>query len=70
MSLYPNIDRALDNKNITYHVLAEAIGLHPMAVYRRLRGISEWKLPEAVRVCAYLECSDMPKLFLRLDTKS
>ena len=70
MSFYPNIDREMDAKNITYPVLAAEIGLHPMAVYRRLNGISEWKLPEAVRVCLYFGYSDMPKLFLRLDTKS
>ena len=70
MSLYPNIDLEMDKKNITYPVLADAIGLHPMAVYRRLRGISEWKLSEAVQVADFFGCSDMPKLFLRLDTKS
>lgn len=70
MSLYPNIDSEMDKKNITYPVLAVAIGLHPMAVYRRLSGFSEWKLHEAIRVADYFGCSDMPKLFLRLDTKS
>lgn len=70
MSLYPNIDSALREKNITYPVLARAIGLHPMAVYRRLNGASEWKLSEAVKVATYFGCFDMPNLFLRLDTKS
>lgn len=69
MSLYPNIDSEMGKKNITYPTLAREIGLKPMSVYRRLNGITEWKLSEAVDVCHYFDYPDITLLFLRLDTK-
>lgn len=69
-SLYPNLDREMAESKIEYPALAVAIGMHPMAVYRRLVGKSEWKLHEAMKICGFFDNYDMKTLFLRLDNKS
>lgn len=69
-SLYPNLDQKMAEVNIDYPALAVAIGLHPMAVYRRLTGATEWKLHEAIKVCRFFDNYDTTTLFLRLDNKS
>lgn len=69
-SLYPNLDQKMIEINIDYPALAVAIGLHPMAMYRRLVGATEWKLHEAIKVCRFFDNHDMTTLFLRLDNKS
>lgn len=69
-TLYPNLARKMCEVNIDYPSLAVAIGMHPMACYRRLTGATEWKLHEAIKVCRFFGDPDMNTLFLRLDNKS
>ena len=69
-TLYPNLAQKMAEVNIDYPTLAVAIGMHPMAVYRRLTGATEWKLHEAMTICRFFNDSDMKTLFLRLDNKS
>lgn len=52
-SKYPVLDELMAEQNIKYPELGKAIGMDEMAVYRRLRGITEWKLPEVLAVCRY-----------------
>lgn len=52
-SKYPILDTLMAERNIKYPELGEAIGLEKMAVYRRLKGLTEWKLPEVLAVCQY-----------------
>ena len=69
-SIYPNLVHKMDEINIDYPSLAVAIGMHPMALYRRLMGGTEWKLHEAMKICRFFDNYDMKTLFLRLDNKS
>lgn len=69
-TLYPNLDREMNERKMTYLALADVLGMHPQAVYRRLMGISQWTLPEVVEVCRYFDNYDVRVLFLRLDIKS
>lgn len=69
-TLYPNIDKELSDRNMTYHDLAEALDMPPMNVYRRLNGITQWSLPEVVAVCRLFCRDDALELFLRLHNKT
>lgn len=65
---YPNLTREMKEHNISCVALADYLDLTYMATYRRLRGVTEWQLHEAIAICTLLECSDIEYLFLRLDT--
>lgn len=69
-TLYPNLAQKMAEVNIDYPALAVAIGMHPMAMYRRLTGASEWKLHEAMKICRFFDDYNTRLLFLRLDNKS
>ena len=69
-SVYPNLTNTMNCRNINYIDLSEAIGLSPIATYRRIVGSVEWKLSEVIKVCKYFDNSNATWLFLRLDTKS
>lgn len=69
-TLYPNIDRELYERNMTYHNFAEALNMAPMNVYRRLTGITQWSLSEVIAVCLLFERDDALTLFLRLHNKT
>lgn len=64
-SLYPNIEEELRRRNMHYRDLGRAIGLSDMQMYRRLRGLTNWKLIEVMRVCKYFDHPDVNILFAR-----
>jgi plasmid maintenance system antidote protein VapI len=48
---------------LDYKGLADVLGISEYAVYRRLRGFSEWKLPEAIRLSQYFSVCSVAWLF-------
>lgn len=62
-SIYPNLDKRMLDHGIKYKDLAEAIGMDWLAMYRRLKGISTWKLPEIVAVCQFFNENNAVELF-------
>lgn len=68
--IYPNLIREMMSRNITAATIAPVIEVSTSAVYRRLRGETDWKLPEVIRLCQFFDNSNASELFLRLDIKS
>lgn len=64
-SLYPNLDSELSRRNLNYRDLAPVVGVSEMQMYRRLRGQTNWRLDEAVKVCLFLDSPDVSSLFAR-----
>ena len=61
--VYPNLVSTMKERGLDYRDLASVLGISEYAAYRRLRGFSEWKLPEAVHLCQYFGISDVALLF-------
>ena len=70
MSVYPNLTREMRDNKVSTETLASFLGLKKGALYRRLRGETEWKLSEVVQICEYFNNYDAGQLFLRLYTKT
>jgi hypothetical protein len=64
-SLYPNLDSELSRRNLNYRDLAPVVGVSEMQMYRRLRGQTNWRLDEAVKVWWFLDSPDVSSLFAR-----
>lgn len=64
-SIFPNLDSELARRNMHYRQLAPIAGVSEMQMYRRLRGQTNWRLNEAVKVCLFLENPDVNNLFAR-----
>lgn len=64
-SLFPNIDSELKKREMHYRELAKIAGVSELQMYRRLRGLTNWKLFEALIVCRYFEHPDVNILFAR-----
>ena len=64
-SLYPNLNTAMEQHDLSIGNLAKIIGRSEKIVQLKLRGVQEWTLTEAVIICRYLQCHDLKKLFLR-----
>ena len=62
-SIYPNLDKQMADHNIDYTQLAREIGLGNLAMYRRLKGIVNWSLPEALAVCQFFDNANATELF-------
>lgn len=60
---YPNLVSSMKDRGMDYKALADVLGISEYAAYRRLRGFSEWKLPEVVRLCQYFSVPDVALLF-------
>lgn len=69
-TVYPNLDREIQKRDISYSELAKKIGLSKYAMYRRMVGRTDFKLTEVVRICQVLDKLDASQLFLRLNTKT
>lgn len=61
--VYPNLVSTMNDRGLDYKGLADILGISEHAAYRRLRGFSEWKVPEAVNLCRYFGISDTAWLF-------
>ncbi len=62
-SIYPVLDKALAEKSMTYTDLAEAVGVSHMGMYRRLRGITQFRLPEVIYICQLFPGYTVAELF-------
>ena len=65
--VYPNLLSVMEERYMDYRDLASVLNMEPLAVYRRMRGVTGWKLDETVRICEYFTISDLPWLFARFD---
>lgn len=63
--VYPHLLEKLNEKGISYRELSHVADVSQMGIYRRITGITEWKLPEVVAICQYLGEPDAEKLFQR-----
>ena len=61
--VYPNLVSTMKEHGLDYKKLADVLGISEYAAYRRLRGFTEWKLPETIRLCQHLGVSDAAWLF-------
>ena len=66
--VYPNLIEAMKTNNLSCSDLANRLNLSYMATYRRLRGMTDWKITEVVEVCRIFNEDRIDVLFLRLDT--
>lgn len=48
--LYPNLEATLASVGWSYTDLGKYLGLSPVTVSDRMRGVSEFKLPEVVKI--------------------
>lgn len=64
-SLYPNLNAEMEAHHVSIENLAKIIGRSEEIVQLKLRGVREWSLMEAVKICRYLQYPDLKKLFLR-----
>lgn len=62
-SLFPNIDKELSKRNMSYRQLAKDVGLSDLAMYRRMVGLTKWTLHEAIRISWYFNGVDINQLF-------
>ena len=62
-SLFPNIDKELSKRNMSYRQLAKDVGLSDLAMYRRMVGLTKWTLHEAIRISWYFNGVDISQLF-------
>lgn len=64
---FPNIEKEMEQRNLTCGDLAKGIGLNNLQMYRRLCGAVQWKLEEAYLLCMYLNRFDIQVLFEKED---
>lgn len=69
-SVYPNLEKEIQDRHMSYSRLAKMIGLSKYAMYRRISGQTDFKVTEAVLICQILNNLDAEQLFLRLHTKT
>ena len=62
-SLFPNIDKELSERNMSYRQLAKMVGLSDLAMYRRLVGSTKWSLHEAIAISWLFNGLDVVQLF-------
>ena len=62
-SKFPNITKTIQEKGVSLGEVASYLDLKYLGLYRRLRGLTEWKLTEAVLLCQFLGCNDVVWLF-------
>lgn len=60
---FPNIEKEMKLRNLTYGDLAKILGLTNLQMYRRLRGAVQWKLEEAYLLCEFFNRFDIQVLF-------
>lgn len=60
---FPNIEKEMKLRNLTYGDLAKVVGLTELQMYRRLRGTVQWKLEEAYLLCKFFNRFDIHVLF-------
>lgn len=66
--VYPNLVSVMEMHNLDYRDLAGILGIGDHAAYRRLRGLTGWKLHETIHLCQYFDIPDTAWLFTRYDT--
>ena len=62
-SIYPTLDKAMNEKGMTYTELATALSISQMGMYRRLRGFTQFKLTEAIQICRLFPGYSATELF-------
>lgn len=64
-SIYPNLDSLMEEKGIDYRVLAKETNTDDTTMYRRLKGVSDFKLCEILKICKYFNNYDLERVFTR-----
>jgi hypothetical protein len=66
--VYPNVVAEMNKRDLDYRNLADILDIGEHAAYRRLRGLTGWKLHETIHLAQYFGIDDMAWLFSRCDT--
>ena len=61
--VYPNLAKLMEERDMGYEDIADLLEISKYAAYRRLRGLSGWKLHETIRLCHFFDDSDAAWLF-------
>ena len=67
--VYPNLVAIMQERGLDYKDLADILGISEHASYRRLRGLTGWKLHETIHLCEFFNVSDTAWLFTTYTTK-
>ena len=62
-SIYLNLDSMMSQRNIDYLGLATETGIKKTTMYRRMKGVSDWRLWEVFQICEYFDSYDIPQMF-------
>ena len=68
--VYPNLNRQMCEKGITFDELSDATGIDLLSLEKKMQGLLPWKLPEVVKICVYLKRPDAKYLFVQLDNNT
>jgi predicted transcriptional regulator len=60
------LEKKLSELGLDYRDLAHVIGVSELGTYRRMRGDTDWKLPEVIKICEWLNYLNASQLFERL----
>ncbi len=66
--IYPNLVHMMKKHNLECQDIADILGIKYHAAYRRMRGLTGWRLHETIQLCQYFHVSDATWLFTRCDT--
>lgn len=61
--IYPHLAEKMKEHNLSYPELANLMGISEICMYRRLRGLTQFQLPEIIWLCKYFKVSDATYLF-------
>lgn len=64
-SVFPELDREMAKRDMHYRDLARVAGTSDMQMYRRLRGHTNWRINEVLRISDFFNHPDINILFAR-----
>lgn len=66
-NIYPNLAKKMADHNVDITTIAELLSISVNGVYRRLRGYTEFKFIEIIKLCKFFKEPNAVVLFVRFD---
>ena len=66
-NIYPNLAKKMAEYNTSVSALASLLNISIYSVYRRLRGYTEFKFIEIIKLCQFFKEPNVENLFVRFD---
>ena len=63
--VYPNLNQRMIENGVSISDLARILVISEVMVEKKMQGLLPWKLPEAIRICLYLNYPDAKDLFVQ-----